>query len=267
MKDYSIFKKSEVKEEIDLFGTFYVIVYDEVNKRLLTHDRCGRNIEIIQLADGIVKLDAPKKLSDYGAITMALSKTNEIYISCYLNNAIIVFDERLSVLRRFDLLDVKYYEKMVLNDDASEVYLVSYEMNKVSRYNTRNGSLIYEYLMIKPWDIAFKNNRLFIINMKEKHIQVIDTSTNLTLKNIFVDNWRDLDAIYVDNDSNVFVCANDGTSSKKHLFIFNRNYDLINKITLGEYYYVTGIVIVSDNLFLLSDESNLQFVLHQIALK
>lgn len=268
MKDYTKFKSFEQKEEIYLHGICYNMCYDKANKCLLVLNRASESFEIIRIESGKIKLDKPVSLTGYIPVSFAISRSNEIYVECELIKGIMIFDDKFRLLRKLDHPSEMTYEKMALNDDASEFFLASDDMNKITKCSTKDGAVIHEYCITTPWDIAVKNNKLYVnINQIEKGVRVYDTLSNTLIYHISIDKWLDIDAIYIDDDSNIFICAQDGCSPVKNLFIFDQKYQLINKIPILKLDYVTALIVVDENVYILSDETDANFYLYRIVLK
>jgi hypothetical protein len=253
---------SLTKQKIRINGTGSSFAFDELNKRILVSDQNSTKIHIYHFENDCIQqpesIDMKQYLTWLSAIS--ISKKNEIVLACEYNNGVYFFNDKLDLLKKLSISQ-ESVDHMAINENASEIYMMSTKENKVISFDGLNGNKIYEFPIDSPWNISYKNQNLYVIS--DKSVVIFETNSRKMINRISYENWSDLSAIFVDEKFNLFVIAQDDNLNSNYLFIFNKN-SLINKIKMDNFDNILDMIIINDNLFVLTQEDEVDFYINNI---
>jgi hypothetical protein len=289
-------KSCKIVDNVILDGVCYSITYDEKNSALLLCDDSSKSLNIYKLTENndishensqLVEL---QEWFQYPLIVGLY--LNQIYVVGEFNGGIGEFDCDFNLKRKFG---VEYsfgdLNSMAIDSHDGATYLyISHQNNKLSKWDCNKGLLVNELKVENPLSLKVKGDNLYVISESFLEIEIEDPSSrnkfkqiksgeNCVLvykkhsfeliKRVSVENWIQPKGIEFDNFGNLMVTAfklesDNFISIDRFLFLFDCNDNLINEVKMKDISSVLDMVLVKDNLFVISYEQEM-FLLSKIS--
>ncbi len=289
-------KSCKIFDTVILDGVCYSIAHDEKKSSLLLCDGSSKSLNIYKLNEmnGIshdnCQLVELQECFEYPLIVRLY--LNQIYVVGEYNDGIAEFDCDFNLKRKFGMeYSFGDLNSMAIDSHDDTTYLyISHQNNKLSKWDCNKGLLVNELKVENPLSLKVKDDNLYVISESFLEIEIEDTSLRKKLKQIksgencvlvynkhsfelvkriSVENWIQPKGIEFDNFGNLMVTAfklesGNFISTDRSLFLFDGNQNLINEVKMNDVCSVVDMVLIKDNLFLISYEQEM-FLLSKIS--
>jgi hypothetical protein len=283
MSIFSVYKSSKLQESVLLEAACHSMSYHEATQSLYVLDSSDRKCHIYNSTPFSLATRRSVDLSAHSnrPVTVGLSSRHqksikEVLIACESNEGVQVFDSEFNFIRKFGekLIDVADFMETDTVDATCFVYISAIDSGKLIKLNGTTGEQVGELNLIKPCNIRVRNEELFVISNGGSNsgsgnncVLVFNKNSLQMKRKVFVDGWMCLEGLHFDSCSNLIVTAKRNSSSQaRSLFVFDSDGNLINEIVLDRVYEnILDITVIEDNLVVLEQESDCEFVLKRLS--
>lgn len=141
---------------------------------------------------------------------------NRIYVADTMNKRVAVFDYNGKYVSKFDSMGkTKMQSPCSITSDVNNLYVADYRLGKIGIYSKDGAFQGYfaEKHLGSPQNIVFKNNKMYVFDMKFQCVKVFDPSGNIQLKfgkaGGGAAEFRFANGINADDQGNIYVADSD----------------------------------------------------------
>ena len=255
---------------------------------LLVTDVQDNSLKLIDFKIGNL-IDTLRHSKLYSPCCLYINKKEEIFIYDASNHLILVFELKnffLNLIREFKISNISFISDIKVNEDknngiSSLLYASSVMKNRISIWNSENGTYIKSLKVDHPSYMEFSDDKFFVVSYticdetleSNKFIKVtdgsncifvFDKSTFEIINKVDIFNWLKPTGLYLDSFSNIVTTAfeidSEGYISKnRFVYTIDQNGNLLHKVEaygILRSYYIQFI----DKKIVASYDQSLKFI-------
>lgn len=248
-----------------VFAPLSRCVYNNCENKLIVTDTAGSCLKVVDMSNNTITTFSKKFFNSPSSI--CINKKREIFFNDQCSNHVIVINDQMNFVRKFDVSKVELITHMLIDfiDPRNILYITDRQNDKLYIYDSETGLHMNLIHLDSPLNIAYNENNIYITSLTEfdeapcgihvtrgqNCIYVLDKKSFNVINKIQFQNWLNPNGLYVDENSNILTTACQveqkklyenypcdkekgkdwpgGVSNKRYLFIINQHGKLIRK--------------------------------------
>ena len=262
---------------------FYRMTLIENNKKLLITDWKRNCLHLTDLDGGLIKSFNPNNIfkDPAGVCILIDSNREDIFIGDDEHHKIFVFNSNFELKFCFGDSNLKYPSHLKIDNEFNKslLYVSDSYNDKVTIWNSKNGTYVDKIDIETPKQVNFTENSLFISSpvlnseIKDNKVVKINDGGNcifeidkksLEIKRRISGNWFSPNVLYCESSDNLFISAYTFDFNSKiksemmHFFKIDQNGRIINKVELLSLQKIDDAILVN-NKIIASIDNKLKF--------